>query len=141
LNQQGVPGRAKTEGKCWLHPGVVNFDTCRDKCRMSRQSFRDRSVAKQSPSVFNQLPRPRLQRLFGRRSALFTGVERDRLLERRRNMTTETGVQRKLILAGAIIELWMPHAMRLQESKITKMFQRAAAFSWPRLAASTFPAL
>jgi len=72
---------------------------------MSRQSFRDRSVAKQSSSVFNQLPRPRLQRLFGSRSALFTGVERDRLLEKRRNMTTEIGVQRKLILAGGIIEL------------------------------------
>jgi hypothetical protein len=56
-------------------------------------------------------------------------------------MTTETGVQRKLILAGGIIELWMPRAIRLQESKITKMFQRAAAFSWPRLAASTFPVL
>ncbi len=96
---------------------------------MSRQSFRDRSVAKQSPSVFNQLPRPRLQRLFGRRSALFTGVKRDRLLERRRNMTTETGVQRKLILAGGIIELWTPHALRLQETKITKMFQRDAVFS------------
>jgi hypothetical protein len=68
-------------------------------------------------------------------------VERDRLLEKRRNMTTETGVQRKLILAGGIIELWMPHALRLQESKITKMFQRDATFSWPRLAASTFPVL
>jgi hypothetical protein len=108
---------------------------------MSRQSFRDRSVAKQSPSVFNQLPLARLQRLFGRRSALFPGVERDKLLEKRRNMTTEIGVQRKLIFAGGIFELSMPHALKLQESKITKIFQRAATFSRPRLAASTFPAL
>jgi hypothetical protein len=55
---------------------------------------RDRSVAKQSTPVFNQLPR--LEHVFGRRSALFSGVERGKLLEKRRNMTIDTGVQRMI---------------------------------------------
>jgi hypothetical protein len=36
---------------------------------------RDRSPTKQSSSVFNQLPRSQSERVFGRRSALFSGVE------------------------------------------------------------------
>jgi hypothetical protein len=57
---------------------------------------RDRSVAKQSTPVFNQLPRSRLEHAFGGRSALFSGVERGQLLEKRRNMTIDTGVQRMI---------------------------------------------
>jgi hypothetical protein len=59
----------------------------------------DRSLTKRSSPVFNQLPRSRLERVFGRRSALFTGVERDQMPEERGTMTSDTGVQRKLILA------------------------------------------
>jgi hypothetical protein len=58
--------------------------------------FRDRSVAKQSTPVFNQLRRSRLEHAFGGRTALFSGVERGQLLEKRRNMTIDTGVQRMI---------------------------------------------
>jgi len=37
----------------------------------------DRSSAKQISSVFNQLPLSRFERVFGRRTALFHGVERE----------------------------------------------------------------
>ena len=45
----------------------------------------------QNSSVFNQLPRSRLVRVFGRRSALVPAVEADQGLEERRNMTIDTG--------------------------------------------------
>src|SRR3989441_12303624 len=48
---------------------------------------RDRSLTKRSSSVFNQLPRSRLERVFGRRSALFSGVEEGQMLEERRKTT------------------------------------------------------
>src|SRR2546426_11054033 len=48
---------------------------------------RDRSLTKQSSSVFNQLPRSRLEHVFGRRSALFSGVEGGQMLEERRKTT------------------------------------------------------
>jgi len=38
--------------------------------------LRDRTLTTQSSSIFNQLPRSGLERVFGRRSALFPGVER-----------------------------------------------------------------
>src|SRR3981189_882451 len=53
----------------------------------------------QSSSVFNQLPRSRLERVFGRRSAGFSGVGADQRLEERRNMTIDPGSERKPILA------------------------------------------
>jgi len=53
-------------------------------------------AASQSTPVFNQLPRSRLEHAFGGRSALFSGVERGQLLEKRRNMTIDTGVQRMI---------------------------------------------
>ncbi len=63
----------------------------------------DRSLTKQSSSVFNQLPRSRLERVFGRQSALFTGAERDQMLEERGKMTSDTGVQRRLILRKLLV--------------------------------------
>jgi len=45
----------------------------------------------QNSSVFNQLQRPQLERVFGRRSALLPAVEADQGLEERRNMTIDTG--------------------------------------------------
>src|SRR3977135_4194763 len=53
----------------------------------------------QSSSVFNQLPRSRLERVFGRRSAGLSGVGADQRLEERRNMTIDPGSERKPILA------------------------------------------
>jgi hypothetical protein len=40
---------------------------------------RDRRLRKQTSSVFNQLPRSRLERVFGRSTALFPGVEGDQM--------------------------------------------------------------
>jgi len=53
----------------------------------------------QGSSVFNQLPRSRLERVFGRRSAGLSGVGADQRLEERRNMTIDPGSERKPILA------------------------------------------
>src|SRR6266849_9513859 len=57
---------------------------------------RDCSLTKQSSSVFNQLPRSRLERVFGRWSALFSGVEGDQMLEERRKMTIDAGARQGL---------------------------------------------
>jgi len=75
------------------------LDTCRESVESFDTLSTDRSLTKQSSSVFNQLPRSRLERVFGRRSALFTAVERDQMLEERGKMTSDTGVQPRHILA------------------------------------------
>ncbi len=59
----------------------------------------DRSPTMRSSSLFNQLWCSRLERVFGTRSALGGGVERDQTLEDREKVTIDTGVQRELILA------------------------------------------
>jgi hypothetical protein len=61
--------------------------------------------AKQSSSVFNQLPCSRLERGFGRRNAISPGVEWYQMPEERLRMTIDTGVQRKLIFTNGIVEL------------------------------------
>src|SRR5260370_35444225 len=44
----------------------------------------------QNSSVFNQLPRPQLERVFGRRRALLPAVEEDQGLEERIHRTIDT---------------------------------------------------
>jgi hypothetical protein len=64
-----------TRLKCRGHSTLV------DKSAESSDTLStDRSLTKQSSYVCNQLPRSRLERVFGRRSALFTGVERAKCL-------------------------------------------------------------
>ena len=69
---------------------MVTGSKCRRRSTLVEKSVesadtlgRDRSLTKQSSCVFNQLPRPRLERVFGRRSALFSGVGGDQMLEER----------------------------------------------------------
>ena len=59
----------------------------------------DRSPTTRSSSLFNQLWCSRLELVFGTRSALCGGVERDQTLEDRGRVTIDTEVQRGLILA------------------------------------------
>src|SRR3989442_4855047 len=73
---------------------MVTGSKCRRRSTLVENSVespdtlsRDRSLTKQSSSVFNQLPRSRLERVFGRRSALFSGGEGDQMLEERRKTT------------------------------------------------------
>src|SRR2546426_963620 len=79
---------------------MVTGSKCRRRSTLVENSVespdtlsRDRSLTKQSSSVFNQLPRSQLERVFGRRSALFSGVEGDQMLEERRKMTIDTGAR------------------------------------------------
>jgi hypothetical protein len=67
------------------------LDTCRENVEIPDTRSSDRRFTTQSSSVFNQLPRPQLERVFGRRSALLFAVEADQGLEERRNMTIYTG--------------------------------------------------
>ena len=100
-SERPVSGKSKDEGR------IVSRLKCRGHSTLVEKSVEssdtlstDRCLTKPSSSVCNQLPRSRLEGVFGRRSALFTGVERDQMLGERGKMTSDTGVQRKLILAN-----------------------------------------
>ena len=60
---------------------MVTGSKCRRRSTLVEKSVespdtlsRDRSLTKQICSVFNQLPRSRLERVFGRRGALYRGA-------------------------------------------------------------------